>query len=213
MISCRDYQPLLGMHALGRLPEVETVALFAHADGCHGCRAELDGLRAVAGALGHADPARVSPPPAPPPWLRESVLTAVGTRHAHRRRRRLAWAGGLVAAAIAVVTLLSGLSGVFNTDRPIVAYGSGGMRVSAELDVRPWGTAVDLSVSGLTTGQRYLVWLENRDGSRIPAGSFTARGMGLTMELSAAVQDDEAVALGLSTVPGGPAVLRAPISR
>ncbi|MDP9869715.1 anti-sigma factor RsiW [Streptosporangium brasiliense] len=199
------------MHALGRLPKTETATLLAHADGCPGCRAELDGLRAMAGALGHADPDRVSRLPAPPPWLRESVLTAVGTRHARRRRRRLAWAGGLAAAAaIAGVTLLSGLSG---TDRPTVAYGSGGMRVSAELDARQWGTAVDLSVSGLTTGQRYLVWLEHRDGSRIPAGSFTARGMGLTMELSAAVQGDEVVALGLSTVPGGPAVLRALISR
>ncbi len=198
------------MYALGRLPESETAALLAHADGCPGCRAELDGLRAVAGALGHADPDRVSLPPAPPPWLRESVLTAVGARHARRRLRRLAWAGGLAAAAIAGVALLAGLSG---TDRPMVTYGSGGMRVSAQLDARQWGTAVDLSVSGLTTGQRYLVWLEHRDGSRIPAGSFTARGMGLTMELSAAVQGDEAVALGLSTVPGGPAVLRAPISR
>ncbi|MFF5213600.1 hypothetical protein [Streptosporangium sp. NPDC000396] len=72
---------------------------------------------------------------------------------------------------------------------------------------------MDLSVSGLTIGQCYLVWLEHRDGSQIPAGSFTARGKGLTMELSAAVQGDEAVALGLSTAPGGPAVLRAPISR
>ncbi|MGV9779319.1 anti-sigma factor family protein, partial [Streptosporangium sp. NPDC003464] len=66
MISCRDYQSLLGMHALGRLPKTETATLLAHADGCPGCRAELDGLRAVAGALGHADPDRVSRLPAPP---------------------------------------------------------------------------------------------------------------------------------------------------
>ncbi|WP_433251895.1 anti-sigma factor family protein [Streptosporangium sp. CA-135522] len=207
--NCRDYQALLGMHALGRLPEDEVTALTAHADGCPSCRADLDALREVAGALGHADPDRVPRPPAPPPWLRDSVLTAVDVRR--RRRRRLSRFGGLAAAVLAgVVTTAVLISG---TDGSTVAYSSRDVRLSAELDDRPWGTAVNLTVSGLENDRRYLVWLERRDGSRVPAGSFTARGMGLTMELSAAVPDGDTVALGLSTVPGGPAVLRAPISR
>ncbi|MER6942947.1 zf-HC2 domain-containing protein [Nonomuraea sp. NPDC000554] len=213
MTSCRDYHSLLGMHALGRLPDAELATLLAHTDGCPGCRAELDSLDQVAGALGHANPDRVASSPAPPPWLRDSVVTAVGVQHLRRRRRRrlLAWTGGLAtaaaSAAIIATVLVSGAGG------HTVSYGAQGMQISAELDARQWGTAVNLKVSGLDNGQRYLVWLERGDGSRVPAGSFTARGMGLTMELSAAVQGDDTVALGLSTVPGGPAVLRAPISR
>lgn len=210
--SCRDYHSLLGMHALGRLPEAEMATLLAHTDGCPGCRAELESLDQVAVALGHANPDRVAAAPAPPPWLRDSVMTAVGVRHQRRRRHRrmLAWTGGLAtvaaSAAVAATVLLSGAGA------HTVTYGARGMQISAELAARQWGTAVNLKVSGLENGQRYLVWLERGDGSRVPAGSFTSRGMGLTMELSAAVQGDDAVALGLSTVPGGPAVLRAPIS-
>lgn len=213
MTNCRDYHSLLGMHVLGRLPEAETAPLLAHTDGCPACRAELESLDQVAGALGHANPDRVASPPSPPPWLADSVVTAVGVRDSRRRRRRrlLAWTGGLTAAAASAAVvgtvLLSGAGA------HTVTYGARGMQISAELDARQWGTAVNLKVSGLENGQRYLVWLERADGSRVPAGSFTARGTGSAMELSAAVQGDDAVALGLSTVPGGPAVLRAPISR
>ncbi|MGW5682161.1 anti-sigma factor family protein [Nonomuraea sp. NPDC003754] len=212
MTSCRDYHALLGMHALGRLPEAELATLLAHTDGCPACRAELASLDQVAGALGHANPDRVAALPTPPPWLRDSVVAAVGVRHLNRRRRRrlLAWSGGLMtaaaSAAVVVTVLVSGAGG------HTVTYGARGMQITAELAARQWGTAVNLQVSGLDNGQRYLVWLERADGSRVPAGSFTARGAGATMELSAAVQGDDAVALGLSTVPGGPAVLRAPIS-
>ncbi|MGH2785614.1 MAG: anti-sigma factor family protein, partial [Actinomycetota bacterium] len=57
--ACRHWRELLGAYVLGHLATDERVALEAHVDGCSGCRAELDELRPVAGALPEADPAHL----------------------------------------------------------------------------------------------------------------------------------------------------------
>ncbi|WP_103936676.1 anti-sigma factor [Thermomonospora echinospora] len=217
MNGCRDIQPLLGMYALGRLTEREMTALQAHLDGCPLCRIEAAELRGVAEALVHADPERVEYRPEPPPWLRKSVFDRIdGARRRTRRRAAALGLAGLTAAAAAVTAffLLGAPAAPDGPDTPTVAYSAGGVRASATLTPRPWGTALHLSVSGLTPGQNYTVWLERPDGRRTPAGSFTAQGSTrLVMDLSSGMKPHNATALGLSVSGGGPPILRAPIPR
>lgn len=130
------------------------------------------------------------------------------------RRASASGRSGRAAAALTAFLLLGAPAAPAGRDVPTVAYSAGDVRASATLAPRPWGTALHLSVSGLTPGQNYTVWLERPDGRRIPAGSFTAQGSTrLTMELSSGMRPHNAAALGLSVSGGGPPVLRAPIPR
>jgi putative zinc finger protein len=213
VISCRNFQPLLGMYAIGRLTGHETTALLAHLDGCPLCRIEVAELRGVAEALSHADPDRVEPRPEPPPWLRDTVFEQIGTAHRRSRHRVAVRAAvcGIVGVAVLVGALLAWPK-PSGAHRPSVAYTSGGVHATATLVARPWGTQLKLSVSGLTPGRQYTVWLERTDGQRMPAGSFTALGgRSLRMELSSGMQISNATAFGVTPTTGGPPILRAPI--
>lgn len=216
MIGCRDYQPLLGMYALGRLTGHEVTTLQAHLDGCPLCRIEVFELQGVAEVLSQADPERVEARPEAPPWLRENVFHEIGADRQRKRRRGLLLgsAGLVAAAALGGFLLTSPLAETSTAEHPSVAYASGNVRASATLSSRPWGTSLNLSVSGLTAGQQYMVWLERPDGHRMPAGSFTALGgESLSMRLTSGMKADNAAALGLSPSTGGPPILRAPIAR
>jgi hypothetical protein len=208
---------MLGMAALGRLPEAEALAARAHLDGCRSCTAELRTLRATAERLGRADPDRVGEdPPVPPARLGEAVLSGVAVARRRARRRVVAVGTGVgtgIAAAVAGVLLLTPVLDAPARPHPQVAYSSAATQATAYLTDHTWGTSLRLDVSGLPAGERYLVWLERQDGSRVPAGSFTALGdRNVSVELTAGMPRQGVVALGLSTVPGGPPVLRVPVT-
>ncbi len=63
---------VLGAYALDALPEAESARVRAHLADCHGCRAELDWLRAAVDTL----PASV-PQVEPPPELKARVMEIV----------------------------------------------------------------------------------------------------------------------------------------
>ncbi|MEU0506802.1 anti-sigma factor [Nocardia sp. NPDC005998] len=220
--QCRQLRTHLGMHALGRLEPAATVALQAHLDGCPDCRSELRELRGVAQALRQADPERVDDQPAgPPPALRTAVFTAV---EQERRRKRSVRTAQRVAAAAAV--LIVALGGVFivtsqlatnspqGTNSQPVAFAEqpAGVHASASVENRNWGTSIALDVTGLPQGQRYAVWLERPDGSRMPAGSFVAGGeKKMSMQMAVGLPMYEAVALGISTPTDPSPLLLAPL--
>ncbi|MDI2128241.1 zf-HC2 domain-containing protein [Yinghuangia seranimata] len=215
---CAAMRPMIGMAALDRLPAAEAAALRAHLDGCRACTAELRGLSSTARLLYGADPERLDEPsPAPPIGLADSVLAQVGAARRTARRRTITIAtGAALGLAASVAAALLVFSSVHDPAgrRPDVAYSAGPTQATAELTDHSWGTGLRLTVSGLGDGERYLAWLERADGTRVPAGSFTAQGTRqVTVDLSAAMRADGAVALGLSTAPGGPPVLYAPVRR
>jgi hypothetical protein len=73
----------------------------------------------------------------------------------------------------------------------------------ATLQAQSWGTQISLDVEGFTPGERYGVWLERADGSRVGAGTFTGvRNTQITVALSSALASSEAVAIGISEVEG-----------
>lgn len=221
--QCQQMRTHLGMHALGRLDPAATVALQAHLDGCLHCRSEMRELRSVAGALSQADPERIDDQLAgPPPALRTTVFTAVD----HERRRNRYVRTAKLAAAAAAAVLIVALGGVFvvtsqwstdsqqNIGTQSVAFSEqpDGVRASARLENRDWGTSITLDLTGLPQGERYAVWLERPDGSRISAGSFVAGGdKQMSMQLAVGLPMSEAAALGISTPADPTPILRTPI--
>lgn len=209
----------LGMYALDRLEPAAAVALQAHLDGCPDCRSELRELRGVARALRRADPERVDDQPAgPPPALRTAVFTAV---EQERRRKRSVRTVRLAAAAAVLVVALGGVFVVAgqrnsqpgNSSQSVAfAEPPAGVQASASVENRNWGTSIALDVTGLPQGQRYAVWLERPDGSRMPAGSFVAGGeKKMSMQMAVGLPMHEAAALGVSTPTDPSPVLLAPL--
>lgn len=210
----------LGMYALGRLDEPETVALQAHLDGCPDCRDELRELTPVASVLSLADPDRLAGPvPAPPATLPATIFATVDRERGRRRTRR---AGLVAAAAVAAVALVTGgflLRGVVPDTAPAgsaVAFdvAATGVEASARVENRAWGTGINLAVAGLPPDRTYNVWLARADGSRMNAGSFIAKGdRTVSMDLAVGLPMSDAATLGVSALGDDRALLQAPLGR
>lgn len=207
---CTEWRGALAASALGQSGEAQQLALAAHVEGCKACRNELSELQELARALPAADPDHLGDAPPLPPALGEIILARVGDeRRATRRRRRLVvLPAGLVAAAVIVVVMVLASSGGVAARR-VVLSGTSSVVASASLEGRPWGTEIRLEAEGLAPGQVQNVWLERADGSRVPAGTFTAvEGRQVHVTLAAALGRDKARAVGISG-PDGSTVVRA----
>ncbi|TQC41619.1 anti-sigma factor [Rhodococcus sp. WS4] len=210
---------MLGMYALGRLDDRETVALRAHLDGCPQCRAELRGLAPVAEALSAADPDRLADPsPQPSPTLPDAIFGAVDRERGRGRQRYRRIAVAAAAAVIAVGLVTGGfvLRSVTSTTPPgqPVAFTvlSAGVEASARVENRAWGTGISLDVTGLPQGHTYNVWLQRADGSRMNAGSFIAGGdKTMSMELAVGLPMSDATTLGVSAPGDDRTLLQAPL--
>jgi predicted anti-sigma-YlaC factor YlaD len=179
--GCREWRESLGAHALGQLPGDERAGLEAHLEGCPACRAELESLESVARMMPLADPERFGTSPVPPPELADRVAASIrDERRSQRRRRRFGLAfGGAAAAAAAAAALaifvLGGGSGPETEQR--VAFGSlpAGMKITATLEPRAFGTEIHMYVTGVRSGTLCRVALRGPRGIRLPAGTFRYR--------------------------------------
>lgn len=179
---CREWRESLGAHALGQLPADERAALDAHLEGCAECRAELESLAGVARLMPLADPERFGDAPVPPPLLGERIAATIAAerRSSRRRRRRfgLAWSGAAAAVATAAVLaiLVLGSSGGGAPERQVAFRGlPAGMHIDASLEPRSFGTEIHVYVSGVRSGTLCRVFIRDRQGDRLPAGTFRYR--------------------------------------
>ena len=109
-----------------------------------------------------------------------------------------------------VVMLLPSSNGGVN--HSIALGGTPSVLATATLEARPWGTQIRLDAEGLAPGQVQNVWLERADGSRVPAGTFTAvEGRQVHVTLAAALGRVQARAVGISG-PDGTTVVRAALA-
>ncbi len=180
--SCREWRESLGAYALGQLAEEESAGLEAHLDGCPECRAELDSLQSVARMMPLADPERFGAAPLPPPQLADRVAATIkGERRSLRRRRlRLGFAlsGATAAAAAAAVLAIFVMPGGGGPGaEQQVTFGSlpPGMKITATLEPRPFGTEIHMYVEGVRSGTLCRVTLRGPHGARLPAGTFRYR--------------------------------------
>jgi hypothetical protein len=204
--ECRIWRERLGALVLGQLGPEERAATEAHLEGCPDCRAEADALAPMAGVLRRADPERLGPTPAPPPYLADRIARQIATERRVTHRRR-AWVGLGLGAAAAAATAAVLLTTVFSgspSERPAaqtVAFHGlpKGVSVNASLEPRPWGSDVRVWVHGFRPGTLCTVWLRREDGTRVPAGSFRYVYAGDTdePELSSGLDPPEVTAIGL----------------
>jgi len=217
----RYWREMIGAFVLGKLDEGERVALQAHLDGCPACRAEVEELWPVAGALAEAAPEHVASRESPPADLMEGVLAQVEReRKLHRRRQRGRWVGrSTLAAAAAALFVAIGfflLPSLLAPEVPLepIAFSEEAPGVEAEADLisHTWGTETRLVTSGLKKGQTYRVILLSEDGEEVPSGAFIGTGSEpVECNLNAALLRENAIGLVVRSA-NGEVMLRADLS-
>ena len=187
---CDHWHGLLAMEIVGQLADQDRLALSAHLDGCQACRDERGDLAGLARILPAADPGHLGGHEVPFE-LQSAVFGRLQSDARHdRRARRVRYAlGGAVAASLAAVALVVGLSGSPGTHGTTVAlHGSHGVEASAVLTSKPWGTAIRLEEAGQAGGQDLSVSMRSTKGSWWAAGTYrTVTGRTVQVELTCAV--------------------------
>ncbi|MQB02370.1 MAG: hypothetical protein GEU78_19455 [Actinobacteria bacterium] len=205
--ACREWRERLGPWALGHGTPAERAAVESHLAGCEGCRAEAESLRRVGDALTYADVARIGTHPTPAPEVWDQIETAL---RRDRRRRR----GGVAAVAAAVVAVMIAATVLLQPPpaHDVRLSSAEELTGTAALRAKTWGTEIELDVT-IWDGSLYNVWLDRKDGTRVPAGSFRGgdgrRGEGWRVEvtLGSSLELSETEAIGIST-PEGDTLLR-----
>lgn len=179
-------------YLLGALDRAGLAAFEAHLADCAGCAARIAALRPAVGALAQGDdavrdmlalsleaavePAEVVSAPQPDrvAWLAQLV---------ERRRRRVRWAfGGLAAvAAAAVVALVVAVAtptAPAVTARQMIATGAAAIRATAAIAATPWGSeiTIDCSYTGASqyaSGDIYALEVVDGSGRSHEIGTWT----------------------------------------
>ncbi|MDH4111715.1 MAG: zf-HC2 domain-containing protein [Actinomycetota bacterium] len=212
----------IGAFVLGHLTTEEAAAVQAHLDGCVACRTEASSLAPVAQLLPLVDPERIRAPGVVerPPEMLDGVLTRIDRERGEQRRRRRRSLVVRVAAIAATVSVLLGLavlvvesrsSGPSNVHVVVLAGSAPGISGEAVVHEDPRSTWVELTTSGLSTGESYAVWLEEiGSGERSPMGTFTGVDGDLYISLYSTLPRDRAAKIGVSA-PDGVTVLEGTI--
>lgn len=220
--SCEHWQGVIAERALRTLDTESETTLVAHLATCAICRTLADEFGATASALVYARPEKLmsstststmSLAPSPERINAQIVARLTAERTKHRRR---AWSVGLVASAAAV------LIGLFvvqaTTTAPTrssteqIALANSTIDGNVVLENRPWGTQIFLQANGFTRGQQYNVWLEQADGTRVPAGTFSGvANTQIAVTLASSLPQSRAVAIGISK-PDGTLIIRTPLT-
>jgi len=187
-----DPHSLVAPYALHALDDEECRAFEQHLAVCERCREELAGLKEAAASLAYG-----AAGPAPPPELRERILTQARSERANVAslpQRRRSWTAPLAAAAAIAAAVAIGL-GVWTATRPASTnaftsvLAQAGSRVitmgdEGALAVAPDGkAAIALRLPKAPTGKTYEAWVIRDDGIK-PAGLFGGGGDASVVELT-----------------------------
>jgi hypothetical protein len=177
------YQEQIGAFLLGKLDAGELKAMQAHLDRCPACQAEVRELEPVVAGLADAVPDRIDEVTRPPGDLEESTLAPIlrEIQRARSRKQQFQWSA-LAAAAICVVVL--GLAAftwllepeVLPTEQLSFSDKARGVDVHGDLIAHDWGTEIQLVVSGLRAGQKYIVTLISEAGDEVNFGTIIGTG-------------------------------------
>jgi hypothetical protein len=232
--ACEDRHGDIADALTGNLPAERQGEFDAHTKTCAGCAAELRELGTLASMLREGDVSAdaVRQPIEPSPDLRARVVLAVDQASnettvvplSARRSRRsrpsrlaisvLGVAAGILVAIASVAVMHRSTDGGPRPEvvalAPKVATVSGAS-ATAELQPQSFGTAIDLTASGLDDGTVYALWLADASGARAPAGTFVADRSGTgSLETATALRRVNAVKIWI-TDPAGATVLVAPL--
>jgi anti-sigma factor RsiW len=179
MGSCEQARGQLALASIGRLPEVEKLALESHLEGCPACRTEVENLSGLGDALSLAQLDHLEHVIEVPDSLRQSVFQTLGDEIANRRR--LVHMRFAAAAAIVLLAIAGGVfAAVATTGGPsahpagptFALAGPGGAHGTVSLTSESWGTSVKLHASGEPANQILTVSMRTSDGYWWTAGSY-----------------------------------------
>src|SRR5215211_362285 len=205
-----DPHSLVAPYALHALDDEECRAFEQHLAVCERCREELAGLKEAAASLAYG-----AAGPAPPPELRERILTQARSERANVAslpQRRRNWTAPLAAAAAIAASVAIGL-GVWTATRP--SEGDALARVLAQpgakvvpiggrgaIAVAPNGdAALALRVPPAPSGKTYEAWVI-RNGKAAPAGIFRGRNGTTVFEIDRPVGRGSVIAITLERAGG-----------
>jgi anti-sigma-K factor RskA len=205
----RDPHSLVAPYTFDALDDEEERAFEDHLAGCDECRDALAGLREAAASLAYA-----AVGPAPPPELKERILTQARAERPNVTplpvRRR--WTPRAAAAAALAAAVALGF-GVWGATRPATSdpftkvLERNGAKVvpvggRGALAVAPDGTAaLALKVPRAPSGKTYETWVVERGTAR-PAGLFRGHDGTSVLDLERPVPRGAAVAVTLERAGG-----------
>ena len=207
-----DFRLSLGAYLEGALDPDEEARVTGHLDQCAECRAELAQLKPLAAVLGALSVENfMVEAEMPPPSVLPAILDRMRAERERDGRRLWAWrsmAGASIAAAVVAVAAWAGFfhsSG--QAGLQLQAASGNGAAGHVVLVAKPWGTAIELAMTGLPSSTNCIVYAVDTGGSRQLAGAW-----GPTPNRSAMVDVATSIPRGqLSRIvvvtPGGKAVL------
>ena len=205
---------LLGPYVLGGLDAAERALLDSHLSTCPSCRGELASYAGLPALLRLGDGPAPSPTPEPSDDALARALDTV--RNERRRRRRLTQLASAAAVVLGLglgattVGLIAGQGDGPETGQAtlrLVAASGSNSRGETSLTARPWGTSVDLDLSGLPQGQRFVVWVVSADGTRQQAATWASTPDGVAHVTGASALDRGDVAAVRVTTTAGALLL------
>jgi anti-sigma factor RsiW len=215
--ECAQIRNELGVYLLGAIEPHERARLEDHCASCLACReklAALAGMPALLRKVPAAEAIRAwrddggDRPPTPP---LQSLLSTVA-----RTRRRRRWA---IAAAAALATALAaaGLQllhpGPATTPAaaaPWTATATGaspvtGVSAAIRYAAEPWGSELDVHVTGIPVGTRCQLWVTGPRGQAVAAGGWTIAASGQPAWYPASVPFPAGALRGFEVTAGGKA--------
>jgi anti-sigma-K factor RskA len=207
-----DPHTLVAPYALHALDDEECRAFEQHLAVCERCREELAGLKEAAASLAYG-----AVGPAPPPELRDRILTQARSERsnvASLPQRRRSWTAPLAAAAAIAVSVAIGL-GVWTATRPSSTNPFTNVVAQAGSRVIPMGdqgalavardgrAAFVLRVPKAPAGKTYEAWVIRDDGIK-PAGLFGGGGDASVVELSRRVPRGSVIGVTVEKAGGAP---------
>ncbi len=203
--DCTDTRQALGVYVLGAIDPAERSQVDRHVTGCRDCRDELAGMAGLPallsrvsvdeiGRISREDAGQLPADAAPPEDFVESLLSLT----AARRRRNRRWQAAAAAAAV-VIAAAGAVAGLRLASSPAPAPASAsaatppaswqtarttsalrGITATVRYSKEPWGTAMDIQISGVPTGTTCQLWVTDAQGVHLAAAGWTVASADLT---------------------------------
>jgi len=201
--DCTDTRQALGVYVLGAIDPAERSQVDRHVTGCRECRDELAGLAGLPallsrvsadeiGRISREDAESLPADAAPPDDFAASVLSLAAVRRRRNRRWQVAAAAAAVviaaAGAVAGFRLASGPAPAgqsasappasWQTARTTSALS--GITATVRYNQEPWGTAMDIQITGVPNGTTCQLWVTDAQGVHLAVAGWTVADGDLT---------------------------------
>ncbi|HEX4654496.1 MAG TPA: zf-HC2 domain-containing protein [Mycobacteriales bacterium] len=175
-LTCHDATLALGAYVVGALDPRERADVEAHLGHCPMCRDELALLAPLPGLLSRLtiEEAVTGPPPVDDAMLERLLGSLAGERRVASHRRWLAAAAAVVVLAGGTTAGVAMFHSMNATHWQHVSASAGPIHMGVDIEPGATGTALQLSLRGVPSGERCRLVAIADDGSRDFAGSWEA---------------------------------------